>query len=133
MSRIVILENDQVSIWYHPHAGIIHHQMHEYAHGEVFRSSLLAGADAMKKYRAHKWLSDDRNNPVLKPDDLQWAFDTWEPKVLALGWKCWAVVQPEHVVAKIRMSKLVERYLEKGVTAQLFSDPNAAMKWLVSQ
>jgi hypothetical protein len=48
-----------------------------YTHGQVLRDALLAGARAMARNRAQKWLSDDRNNPVLKPEDLAWARDVW--------------------------------------------------------
>lgn len=133
MSATTIIQNDQITIWYHPDKKVIHHQMHKYTHGQMFREALTAGAAAMRKYHARKWLSDDRNNPVLTPEDLQWSFEVWEPQILAAGWKYWAIVQPERVVAKLRMDKLAERYSTKGVTVQLFSDPDEAMNWLASR
>ena len=133
MAAITILDNEQITLWYHPDKKIIHHVMHKYTHGQAFREALMAGAEAMKKYRAHKWLSDDRKNPVLSPEDQKWGIDVWEPQVIEAGWKYWAIVQPEHAVAKLRMMKLADMYAEKGITAQLFTDPEEAMNWLESQ
>ncbi|MDY0092828.1 MAG: hypothetical protein RBT80_09025 [Candidatus Vecturithrix sp.] len=107
--------------------------MHKYTYGQSFRDALMAGAEAMKTYGAHKWLSDDKNNPVLNPEDQQWGIEVWEPQVIAAGWRYWAIVQPEHVIAKWRMAKLAEMYSKKGITVQLFSDPEEAMQWLESQ
>lgn len=133
MAAITILETNQITVWYHSDTRIIHHVMHQYTHGQAFRDALMAGADAMKKYRAYKWLSDDRHNPVLGPEDQKWGIEIWEPEVLKAGWRYWAIVQPERAIAKLRMTKLAERYSEKGVTVQLFTDPEEAMKWLESQ
>lgn len=133
MAVITIFKNEQITISYYPDKKIIHHVMHKYTYGQTFREALLAGAEAMKTYQAHKWLSDDRNNPVLSPEDQKWGIEVWEPQVIAAGWKYWAIVQPEHAIAKWRMLKLAEMYSKKGITVQLFTDPDEAMKWLESQ
>jgi hypothetical protein len=39
--------------------------------------------------------------------------EVWEPQVIAAGWRYWAIVQPEHVIAKWRMAKLAEMYSKK--------------------
>jgi hypothetical protein len=44
----------------------------KYTHGKDFRDALMSGVEAMKRYGANKWLSDDRKNPVLNSDDRQW-------------------------------------------------------------
>lgn len=133
MSTITIYDSEQVTVWYYPEKGIIHHQMHEHTYGVDFRKALMAGADAMKKYHAKKWLSDDRNNPLLRPDDQEWGTAVWQPAVFAAGWKYWAVVQPEYDLAKVRMAKLSERFSLQGVKVEFFGDPESAMAWLESQ
>jgi hypothetical protein len=132
MSPITVYESEQVTVWYHPDRKVIHHQMHKYTHGQAYRDALMAGLEAMKEYHAQKWLSDDRLNPVLKPEDQQWSGGVWRPAVIAAGWKYWAIVQPENVIAKLRMDKLAEVYSKLGVTVQFFGDPEEAMKWLES-
>jgi len=67
---------------YYPDKKIIHHEMHKYTHGQIFRDALMAGLEAMKKYRAQKWLSDDRNNPALDTADTDWNMAHWLPGLL---------------------------------------------------
>jgi hypothetical protein len=133
MPPTVVLENEQITIWYHPETKIVHHQMHQYTHGQAFRDALTAGAEAMKKHRATKWLSDDRKNPVLTADDQKWATDYWQPQVIKAGWKYWAIVQPERLLAKARMDLLAEKFTKLGVEVKMFGDPQEAMKWLTSR
>ncbi len=133
MDTITLYDDDQVTVWYRPNGKIIHHQMHKYTYGKSFRDALMAGADAMQKYGANKWLSDDRNNPVVKPEDIEWGNKFWQPKILAAGWKFWAIVQPEQYLAQLRMIKLADQYSKLGVTVHLFTDPEDAMEWLLKQ
>jgi hypothetical protein len=133
MPAITIFATAQITIWYHPDTRIIHHQMHQYTHGKDFRDALMVGLEAMKRYRAHKWLSDDRKMPVMTPEDQQWGTEVWQPLILKAGWKYWAVVRPKHTLAAMRMEKLAEKYTMLGVTVKLFDEPDEAMRWLVSK
>ncbi len=133
MPPTTILETEQITIWYHPEEKVVHHQMHEYTHGQDFRDALMAELEVMKKYGARRLLSDDRGNTVMTPEDREWSLEVWQPKVIAAGWKHWAIVQPEHALAKLRMEKFAETYTKLGINVKIFSDPEAAMKWLVSQ
>lgn len=133
MPPIVILDTPQITVRCDPDAKIIHHEMHEYTHGKDFRDALMAGVEAMKKYRANKWLSDDRKNPVLNADDREWGEEVWAPAVMKAGWKYWAIVQPEKALARVRMEERGEAFSNRGVTVKFFSDPGEAMKWLKSQ
>ena len=133
MPPITILENQQITVLYHPDTKIIHHECHENVHGPDFREGLMAGAEAMKKYGAKKWLSDDRKHTVFTPDDLAWTKDVWRPAVLKAGWKYWAIVEPERPLARIRIEERAETMTKLGVTTKLFTDPDEAMKWLKAQ
>jgi len=133
MEPIVLYDCDQVTVWYYPDKKIIHHKMHKFVHGEHFHNALMAGAEAMEKYGAIKWLSDDTNNPVYDPADIEWGNQNWQPRVLKAGWKYWAVVRPESYLSQLRMMKLVEMYKSLGVTVELFTDAEEAMKWLEKQ
>ena len=133
MPPITILDTPQITVWYYPESKIVHHQMHQYTHGKDFRDALTAGVEAMKKHGAKKWLSDDRKNPVLTPEDQQWGQEVWAPQVIKAGWKYWAIVLPERVLAKFRMEERAERYSKMGVTVKTFTDPDEAMRWLKSQ
>ena len=133
MPPIIILDTPQITVQYHPEGKIIHHEMHDYTHGKDLRDGLMAGVEAMKKYGATKWLSDDRKNVVLNLDDRQWGEDVWLPAVIEAGWKYWALVEPEKALARARMEERAEVFKKRGVTVRSSTDPDEAMKWLKSQ
>ena len=133
MSLDLIEKNDFATLWFHPEKKIVHHEFHKFIYGDVFRAFLSKGTETMKKFGGHKWLSDDRKNPVLRTDDMEWAKQNWFPQTLQAGWKYWAIVQPEGAIAKINMDKMVEIYAQAGIIAQYFTDPAEALKWIESQ
>jgi hypothetical protein len=82
------------------------------------------------RHRACKWLSDDRGNGPLKPEDAQWCLTSWSPRVIAAGWKFWAVVMPEKVMGPLNMRRWISTYADQGITVSAFADPVQAMTWL---
>ena len=64
---------------------------------------------------------------------MEWGMSNWFPQTIQAGWKYWAIVQPEKVIAQLNMKKLVEDYAKAGIVAKFFSNPEEAMKWLESQ
>jgi hypothetical protein len=128
-----VFSNEFASLLYHPDSKIVHHQWHQYVHGQVFRDTLSSGLDLLKKNHATKWLSDDRGNSVLPDDDAQWAQTVWFPAVKAAGWKHWAVVMPEKALGKLNMRQWISLYASMGINSQVFSDPEEALSWLEKQ
>jgi hypothetical protein len=129
----VLIETEAVSLRYYPATKIVHHELRRFVHGEEFRQVLEEGLRAFKEHSACKWLSDDRGNGALKPSDADWALNDWAPRVIAAGWKYWAVVLPEKVVGQMNMRRWIDTYASKGVTAMAFTDPRRAMIWLEAQ
>ncbi len=133
MPKMTIIDNEYVTLWYHPEHGIVHHQFHKYIYGQPFRDMLSKGADIFEQYGADKWLSDDRNNSALPPEDAEWGDTYWAPRVIQAGWKYWAVVMPEAIIGQMNMKRFIKMYSDRGVTVRAFTDPNEALKWLESQ
>ena len=133
MSEITIIDNEFVTLWYHPDTKIVHHQFHQFLHGDPFRETLNTGTELLKKYGAQKWLSDNRKNTALSKEDTDWGKTDWFPRTVEAGWKYWAIVQPEQVLGKMNMKRLAKTYSEQGVTTEFFSDPDEAMAWLEKQ
>ena len=133
MQSITLHDNGYATMWYHPDKKIVHHQIHKFIFGEELQKLLLTGTEALRKNRASKWLSDDRSNAALRKEDLEWGMTNWFPQALQAGWKFWAIVQPEKIIAQMNMEKVVEDYAKAGMTAKFFTDPDQAMKWLESQ
>jgi hypothetical protein len=128
-----IIDGEGASLWYHADSKIVHHELRQFVSGPEFRAILDKGAEVFEKQSANKWLSDDRGNGPLHPDDAEWALKEWAPRVIAAGWKYWAVVMPHKVLGKMNMKGWIETYAAKGVTVQAFTDPDEALKWLQSQ
>ena len=133
MNAITLMENPYVSVWFHPNTKIVHSRIHQFVSGKEFREFLMVGQAALIKNQAKKWLSDDRDNWVLAKDDLDWSRANWAPECARNGWKYWAIVRPEKVLAQVAMERLVEEYAHLGVTAKFFTDPRDAMTWLETQ
>ncbi len=132
MSKVKIEEFDFATLWYHPEKRIVHHEFHKLNYGDSLRSFLLKGTELMKEKGADKWLSDDRKNPVLRSEDMEWGAQNWFPKTLEAGWKYWAIVTPEKAITKANMDQLAEDYTKAGVTTRFFSTPEEALAWLES-
>jgi hypothetical protein len=127
-----ILDNEYASLLFYPDQKIIHHVFKQPIGGEHFRGVLLRGIDLLKQHGAGKWLSDDRNNSALSPEDTQWGPTVWASLAIAAGWKSWALVVPEDIRGKMNMAELVESYFALGVRVAVIIDPVAALEWLVS-
>jgi hypothetical protein len=132
MSAITIFENEFAVLSFHPEKKIVHHRIKKFVHGNDLKNILDQGYEQIKKNSAKKWLSDDRNNNALTKEDEHWAINDWFPRVLKAGWKYWAIVMPEKVVGQMNMKEFKDNYSKAGVTVDVFTDPESALKWLES-
>jgi hypothetical protein len=128
-----IIDNRSARLVYHPDAGIIHHEFRMLMRGDAFREVLNRGLEALERYRATKWLSDDRRNSSLTADDSTWAETVWFPRAQAAGWKHWAIVLPENLVGQMNMKRFIEHNAAQGVNVRVFTDPDAGLRWLEGQ
>ena len=126
----VILDDDFVALQYHVHHRIVHHELRKFVHGHQFRNVLEKGLELFIKHGANRWLSDDRGNGPLKPADADWALNDWAPRVMAAGWRYWAVVMPEKVLGQMNMKRWIAAYAARGVMVRPFTDPGEALAWL---
>jgi hypothetical protein len=133
MKKITVIDTNLVSLWYYPDAKIVHHKFKGFVSGQPFREFLMAGTELMRTHGAEKWLSDDRDCPVVRPEDIDWGDAHWFPATAACGWKYWAIVQPAKLVGHAVVKELSIKYAKAGITSQWFTDPHEAMDWLVKQ
>jgi hypothetical protein len=132
MSPMTIIDNAYVTLWFHPEKKIVHHQIHKFLYGDALREALNTGTGLLAEHKADKWLSDDRKNWALPPEDIEWSKTDWFPRTVKAGWKYWALVQPEKVVGQMNMKRFTEEYAQQGIIVQVFTDPDAALAWLES-
>jgi hypothetical protein len=133
MTPVTVLQSPLFTLYYHPGTRIVHHEIRQFVTGQDFRDLLTAGSDVLRKNMARKWLSDDRGQWVLAKEDVDWSEAHWAPQTARSGWKYWAIVRAEKVLAKIAMEQLVAKYGKLGVKAQFFTDPRDGMAWLEKQ
>lgn len=133
MASVVVLDNENATLWHHEESKIVHHHIKKWVSGKELRAILDKGSEYVKNKGATKWLSDDRLNGALKADDEEWAKTDWFPRTLKAGWKDWAVVLPEKIVGQMNLKRFTEDYAKAGINAQIFSDPEVAKKWLESR
>ena len=132
METKIIIDNEIATLYYHPEDKIIHHEFKPSEDGGPLKEVFLAGLELIEREKATKWLSDDRNFPVMDPEYASWARNEWEPKALAAGWAYWAVVMPFHVMVRMNIEDLIVQTAEKGLTVRAFEDLTEAYAWLKS-
>jgi hypothetical protein len=130
LNRLLVVDNSLVSVWVYPGRRMIHHHMKAYCHGDAFREALTRGVEAMEQHGATRWLSDDRLNGGVPPDDVHWANTVWLPRSKAAGWTHWGIVQPDKIIGRIHLTRISALYTEHGIVARFFTDPDEAMGWL---
>ncbi len=130
MSTVTILDDNHVSLWYHPETGIVHHRINGYLAQGNFRKLLNASAEQLETHRATKYLSEDRSNLVVDPEDIKWADESWYPRVAKAGLKRWALVLPSTVVGTLQAKAILEKRRKQGLDAEGFDTVEAAMAWL---
>jgi hypothetical protein len=132
MSPMILINNEYVSLQYHPGKKIVHHELKQWVPTEPFREALTKEAELFEKYGAQKLLSDDRGNGALYRDAEEWATNVWGPRAINAGWQYWAIVMPEKALGKMNMRSIISMYAEKGITVQTFANTDEAMHWLES-
>jgi hypothetical protein len=133
MEKQAVVDNENIVLWYYPDTNIIHHEFHKFTQGKLLRDTLSAGAKLLEKNKVQKWLSDDRKNSVIGKEDMDWTATVWRPRVIKGGWKYWALVLPEKAIGQMNMKQIIQQYADTGVTVQIFTNADEALKWLEAQ
>ncbi len=130
MSNVTLYDSEYITIQYLADKKVIYHVVHKPIGGQDLRDALNAGTAALVKYGACKWLSDDRKNGPLPPEDVEWGDKDWNPRTIKAGWKYWALVVPREVIAAGAMAPVIHHLYELGLCMMVFSNPEEAMEWL---
>lgn len=131
--RETIIDHEHFTLWLHRDTKIVHHMLKRYITGPAVREVLMRGLELFEQYGCEKWLSDDREASTMNAGDKVWADFNWEPRIIAAGWKYWAIVLPEKTSGQLDSRELIRQYSERGVTARVFVDVDEAYAWLASQ
>lgn len=130
-SPIVLIDNEYITVQYLPDKKTIYHLIHKPVGGQILRDALNAGTEALRKYGASKWLSDDRKNVGgLSEEDREWGNNDWNRRTIEAGWKYWALIVPQEIVAAGSMTPTIDFLYELGLRMMVFSNYEAAWAWL---
>jgi hypothetical protein len=129
MSEIIVLDNEYITLRYLPDKKMLYHTVHKPISGQPQRDALSVGFDALQKYGISKWLSDDRNNGPVSEEDMAWATANLRRPIEA-GWKYWALVVPQMVVAAGAMIPTIQTLYNFGLRMEVFSKLEEAFEWL---
>jgi hypothetical protein len=132
MSPTVLVTNDYITLEYHPDKNLIYHTIHQPIgdQPQLLRDALNAGTDALAKYRATKWLSDDRKNGPLPSEIMEWGFTDWNPRTIKAGWKYWANIVPQELAAAGTLMPVIEDLFRFGLQMRVFTNLEDAQNWL---
>ncbi len=130
MQPVTVVENEYITLQYVPDQKYIYHVIHKPIPDQPLRDALNAGSEALKKYGACRWLSDDRLNGPLSKEIQEFGFNDWGPRTIKAGWKYWADVVPQQLVAAGALAPVMEAYFGLGLRMQVFSSVEDASAWL---
>lgn len=128
----VIYDSEYITVLYHPETNMIHHTIHKTVPFPILTEATDAGTEALRRYGATKWLSDDRKNTALSQESLEYALSDWGARTVRAGWKYWALVVPTAFSGRLDMTRLVEHCYNLGVRVMVFTDLEEAHNWLAS-
>ena len=132
MQPITVVDNEYITLQYLPDKKCIYHVVHKPIPDQPLKDALEAGTEALTKYGAHKWLSDDRKNGPLSKEIQEWGVNDWDPRTVKAGWKYWANVVPQELVAAGALAPVMQFLFGIGLRLQVFSDMDEAIQWLDS-
>jgi hypothetical protein len=130
--KITVIDSEDASLWFYPESHIVHHKMHRFLAPGAFQELLTRGVECLEQHQATKWLSDDRDNTVVRPEDIEWGHKVWFPRAVRAGFKYWAIVMPAKAIGQMQMKKLMEEYGQHGVSVKVFASVADGMRWLES-
>jgi len=135
MSEIILFDNEYITVEYHPENRWIYHTIHkpigtEASDVEMLKAALNRGTEALKQYGISKWLSDDRKNGPLADELVEWGATDWNPRTIKAGWKYWANVVPQELVAAGTLTPVISNLFALGLRMQVFSNLEEAREWL---
>ena len=132
MSTIMVFTNEYITVEYYTDKKLIYHTIHQPIGDQVqmFQQAMNAGTEALKKYGACKWLSDDRKNGPVPHEVIEWGFTDWNPRTIKAGWKYWANIVPEETASAGTLIPIIEDLYKLGLRMQVFTKETDGLAWL---
>ncbi|MBN2716305.1 MAG: hypothetical protein JXX14_10650 [Deltaproteobacteria bacterium] len=97
-----------------------------------FKKAVQFEYDMIGRHKLQKAFIDLRLMPVYPAGATELIKEEWFPKVISLGLKSIAFVQPQSVIAKLSMTSAHKEDTKSPVTMNHFGNAEEALAWLKS-
>ncbi|QWU17595.1 SpoIIAA-like [Paenibacillus sophorae] len=125
---MVYYESPQATISWNEAVQIIEVRWKAFAQGEQFRTAMDKVVELAGKMNGSKVLYDNRKMSVISQEDQAWVSQNWVKRASDIQY-C-AVVEPEKVVAKSSLNRIVGTIEEFPYDMKFFQNMDDAVNWL---
>lgn len=123
----ILVENEFITVQYHPEYDILHHTIHKPISGKALFDALMPGGQFLKENGVTKWLSDDRKLPQQPRNTQADGVKQW----VEGGLRYWAIVIPEQIESAAGMTPMIDELHRYGVQMRVFRKVEDALQWLI--
>ena len=128
--NILIKETDTYKLEHDVETNSILHTIKRFLVTEEWRDLLSTGQNYFVEKNLSKWISDNRDLPIVHNNIDDWLFNEWLPGMINLGWKKWALIEPEISAGKKNQEKYQESFAQVGIEVQSFKELDQARAWI---
>ncbi len=128
--NILVKETDTYKIEHDLETNSILHTVKRFLVTDEWKDLLNTGHQYFIVNDLSKWISNNRDLPIIHGNLDNWLFNQWVPNMVNKGWKKWALVEPVIKQGKQNQAKYQERFASAGVQVQSFQELDHARAWM---
>lgn len=129
---MIYYDKDFVSIHFFPEHKFAYSQWHRFARSEDYHDYLATTLELHTKHEIHYWLSDQREQKVIKPSDREYTTSVFMPKFIPIArLKKVAIVLANDLFARLSVDKILQ--VSEGMVKfdmKHFATVPEAIEWL---
>ncbi len=127
---ILIKETETYTLEHDLDTDSILHTIKRFLVTDEWRDLLCTGREYFFDNDLSKWISDNRNLPILHNNIDEWLYSDWLPSMIDTGWRQWALVEPYIPAAKMNQKTYRENFAKMGVEVKSFRHLQEAKEWI---
>ena len=126
----LIKETETFTIEYDVETNSILHTINRFLITDEWKDLLMTGHQYLAEHNLIKWISDNRNLPIVHNNLDDWLYSSWLPQMIDTGWKQWALVEPEITEGKLNQQAYQESFSKMGIEVKSFECLDEAKEWI---
>lgn len=128
--NILIKETDTFKIEHDLDSDSILHTVKRFLITEEWMDLLLTGQQYFVDNDLSKWISNNRDLPIIHHNIDDWLFHEWLPDMVQEGWEKWALVEPQISEGRKNQQKYQESFQKVGIEVRAFDQLDLAREWI---